>query len=82
MNLKNSNQTKEGKQREGWDSKKLSDEASQKDGDEIQREMRRGDESKGNPDDRDIVGSVDKNETAHGREEAKNDKERKANVNG
>lgn len=82
MNSKNSNQTEAGKKRDGWDSEKLSDEASQKDGDEIQREMRRGDESKGNPDDRDIAGSVDTSETAHGREEAKNDKERKANVNG
>ena len=82
MNSKNSNQTEEGKKREGWDSKKLSDEASQKDGDEIQREMRRGDESEGSPDDRDVAGSVDSNETAHGREEAKNDNKEKANANG
>ena len=82
MNKKNSNQGTEGKKREGWDSKKLADEASQKDGDEIQRQILRGDESKGNADERDVVGSIDKNETPHGREEAKNDKKGKANANG
>jgi hypothetical protein len=68
--------------REGWDVQKLADEASQKDVDEIQRETLRGDETKGDADERDIVGKVDSNETWQGREEAKNDTKGKANTNG
>lgn len=82
MSNEANNQFSDSKKREGWDSEDLSEEASQKDEDEIKRQMNRGDESKGNPDDRDEVGAVDTDETAHGREEAKNDKEGKANVNG
>lgn len=69
-------------QSEGWDIKKLSDEASQKEADEVQREVLRGDETKGDADDRDVAGSADSNETPHGREEAKNDVKGKANANG
>jgi len=69
-------------QREGWDVDQLADEASQQDVNEIQRQMLRGDETKGNPNDRDIAGAVDPNETAQGREEAKNDIKGKANANG
>ena len=68
--------------REGWDVQKLADEASQKNVDEIQRETLRGDETKGDADERDIVGNVDTNETWQGREEAKNDQKGKANRNG
>jgi len=68
--------------REGWDVQKLADEASQKNIDEIQRETLRGDETKGNADDRDNAGNVESNETPQGREEAKNDVKNKANVNG
>jgi hypothetical protein len=68
--------------REGWDVQKLANEASQKDGDEIQRQTLRGDETKGNPDNRDNAGSVDSGETPHGREEAKNDAKGKENING
>jgi hypothetical protein len=68
--------------REGWNVEKLGDEASQKNTDEIQREMLRGDETKGDPNERDIIGNVDRNETAQGREEAKNDVKNKANANG
>ena len=68
--------------REGWDVEKLGDEASQKNTDEIQRETLRGDETEGDPNERDIVGSVDRNETWQGREEAKNDTQGKANANG
>lgn len=69
-------------EREGWNIEKLSEEASQKDEDEIQRQTLRGDETKGNPDNRDVVGGVDADETPHGREEAKNDVKGKANANG
>ncbi len=65
--------------RQGWDIKKLSEEASQKDDDEIQRQTLRGDETKGNPDDRDIAGSVKSDETPQGREEAKNEAKGKTN---
>ena len=68
--------------REGWDVDKLGDEASQKNTDEIQRETLRGDETEGDANERDIVGNVPTNETWQGREEAKNDKEGKANANG
>ncbi len=68
--------------REDWDVQKLADEASQKNIDEIQRETLRGDETKGDADERDIVGNVDRNETWQGREEAKNDTKGKANANG
>ena len=68
--------------REGWNIDKVADEASQKDEDEIQRQTLRGDESKGNPDNRDHAGSVDSDDTPQGREEAKNDLVDKANANG
>jgi hypothetical protein len=68
--------------REGWNIKKMADEASQKDEDEIQRQTLRGDETKGNPDNRDNAGTVGSNETPQGREESKNDVPGKANVNG
>ena len=67
---------------EDWNIKKLADEASQKDEDEIQRQTLRGDETKGNPDNRDNAGSVQSDETPQGREESKNDVAGKANVNG
>ena len=65
-----------------WKIKKLADEASLKDKDEIQRQILRGDETKGNPDNRDNAGTVTSNETPHGREETKNDAPNKANTNG
>jgi hypothetical protein len=68
--------------REGWGVQKLADEASQKDVDEIQREILRGDETRGSADDRDNAGNVNKNDTWQGREEAKNDLKDKANTNG
>ena len=69
-------------ERENWNVDQLADEASQKDVNEFQRQILRGDETKGNPNERDHAGSVDPNETAQGREEAKNDVKGKANVNG
>jgi len=68
--------------REGWNVRKLADEASQKDEDEIQRQTLRGDETKGNPNNRDNAGSVKSDETPQGREEAKNDAKVRANTNG
>lgn len=71
-----------GEQKEGWQLQQVANEASQKDEDEIQRQALRGDETKGNPDNRDNAGNVDSNETPQGREEAKNDVKGKANTNG
>lgn len=65
-----------------WSPDKLGDEASLKDEDDIRREFLRGDESKGDPDERDNAGSAGSDETPQGREEAKNDKKGVANVNG
>ena len=68
--------------REEWKVGELAEQASLMDVDEIQREILRGDETVGDPDERDYAGRVDSNETAQGREEAKNDVKGKANVNG
>lgn len=69
----------------GWnreDIKDITDEASHRDSDGVLRQTLRGDETKGSPDDRDIAGAVASQNTPHGREETKNDKAGKANVNG
>ena len=62
--------------------KDITDEASHRDADGILRQTLRGDESKGNPDDRDVAGATDFEDTPHGREETKNDKAGAANQNG
>lgn len=56
---------------EDWSVKDIADESTNLPSDELQRQMLRGDETKGKADDRDIVGGVEKNETPQGREEAK-----------
>ncbi len=58
--------------RDGWSADKVSEEASNKEPDEIYRQIARGDETKGDADERDIAGSPDACDTPHGREEAKN----------
>jgi hypothetical protein len=50
--------------------------------DEVHRQVRREDETKGDPNSRDAAGGPDPNETPHGREESKVDKPGAANVNG
>jgi len=50
--------------------------------DEVHRQMRRGDESKGDPDARDVAGGPNPNQTPQGREESKNDRPGVANDNG
>ena len=57
--------------KQGWQSEKIVEEASSRQSDEITREILRGDETEGNPDERDIAGSVSSNETPQGREETK-----------
>lgn len=75
---------KEGKEklenveRQDWNAGKVAEEAANKEDDEIMRQMLRGDETEGNPDERDVVGTVDSDETPHGSEEArKNNTEKK-----
>ena len=58
-------------EKQGWQSKEIVEEAANQQSDEITREILRGDETKGNADERDIAGSVSSNETPHGREETK-----------
>lgn len=58
-------------EREGWKSNKITREGSNTDPDENVRELLRGDESKGEPDERDIVGAPDSSDTPHGRQEDK-----------
>ncbi len=69
-------------QRDEWSVKELADEASQIDENEIQRQLRRGDETKGDAEERDIAGRSASRDTPQGREEAKNDIKGKANTNG
>jgi len=62
--------------REGWSVEQVTDEATNKSSDETLRQILRGDETKGNPDDRDIIGGVNSKDTPQGREEAKKDETR------
>lgn len=57
--------------RDGWNAEELSQQATNKEPDEVTREIARGDETKGDADERDIAGAPEKNETPHGREETK-----------
>jgi hypothetical protein len=49
--------------REGWNADDLGDESGYQDSTEFARQLIRGDESKGSPDDRDIAGVTALNET-------------------
>jgi hypothetical protein len=60
----------------------ITDEASHRDPDGILRQTLRGDETKGDPNNRDVAGATDFEDTPHGREETKNDKAGAANQNG
>jgi hypothetical protein len=62
--------------REGWNIEQITDEATNKSSDETLRQVLRGDETKGNADDRDIIGGVNSEDTPHGREEAKKNETR------
>jgi hypothetical protein len=62
--------------------KDITDEASHRDADGVLRQTLRGDETKGDPDERDVAGATDFEDTPQGREETKNDKAGAANQNG
>lgn len=58
--------------RDGWSAEKVSEEAANKEPDEVTREMARGEEeNKSEADDRDVAGGAKRDETPHGREETK-----------
>lgn len=59
----------------------IADQASKPDLDQIYRQPLRGDETKGDPDDRDIAGATDHDDTPHGREERKHQVEKEAENN-
>lgn len=52
------------------------EQSSRPEADSIVRQMLRGDETAGDPDDRDLAGAVGYDDTPHGRENRKNDVER------
>lgn len=64
------------------DIKDITDEASHRDADGVLRQTLRKDETKGDPNDRDVAGASEFEDTPHGREETKNDVKGAANVNG
>lgn len=57
--------------REDWSAENISEESANDQSDEILRKVLRGDESKGDPDERDVAGAVESADTPHGREEIK-----------
>ena len=61
--------------RDNWDAKNLVKESSSEDSDETVRKVLRGNESQGNPDNRDIAGAVNPNETPQRSEENKHQAE-------
>lgn len=65
-----------------WDADELGEQASKLDEDEIRRQIRRGDETRGDADSRDAAGAPDTIDTPRGREESKNDEPGAANQNG
>lgn len=60
-------------EREEWNNKDLGKESVNQTNEETLRQILRGDEQKGNPNERDVTGYASINETPQGREEAKHD---------
>lgn len=58
-------------ERDGWKAEKIVEESANKNSDDTVREILRGDETEGNPNERDIAGSPESEDTPHGREEEK-----------
>ncbi|HTK36856.1 MAG TPA: hypothetical protein VL325_00060 [Pyrinomonadaceae bacterium] len=70
---------------QGWtkeDIEEITDQASNRDADGVLRQALRGDETKGDPNERDVSGAPEHKDTAYGREETKQDKKGAANING
>lgn len=62
-------------------SREIADQASQPDRDQIKRQPLRGDETKGDPDERDVAGAIDHEDTPHGWEERKHQVSEEAKQN-
>jgi hypothetical protein len=60
----------------------ISEQASKPDHEQIYRQTRRGDETVGDPDERDVAGAIDHEDTPHGWEERKHQVEKEAEDNG
>lgn len=60
----------------------IAEQASKPDYDQIHRQSRRGDETEGDPDARDVAGAIDHEDTPHGWEERKHQVEREAEGDG
>ena len=65
--------------RETWNAEHLVEQSSSEGSDETVRKVLRGDETKGDADDRDVAGTVDSRETPQGSEENKHQAEVKKN---
>ena len=60
----------------------IAEQASKPDHEQIQRQTRRGDETKGDPDERDVAGAIDFEDTPHGWEERKHQVQQEAEGDG
>lgn len=58
-------------ERDNWSAKNISEEAANESSDDTVRKMLRGDETKGDANERDIAGGVESADTPQGSEEAK-----------
>ena len=56
----------------------IAEQASKPDHEQIHRQTRRGDETKGDPDERDVAGAIDFEDTPHGWEERKHQVQQEA----
>jgi hypothetical protein len=82
MGKSNEDVINEGGRPEESEIEDITNEASLADSDTILRQTLRGDETKGDPNDRDHVGATRFEDTPHGREETKNENAGAANQNG
>jgi len=60
--------TKEDVKKEGWSAEELGEQSSYEGTTEISRRLRRGDETRGDPNARDVAGVLPEKDTPHGRE--------------
>lgn len=63
-----SDREEDGPKREGWTAEDLGEESAYEGSTEISRRLRRGDESVGDPDKRDVAGATPKEDMPHERE--------------
>ncbi|MGI8555274.1 MAG: hypothetical protein ACR2LT_02815 [Pyrinomonadaceae bacterium] len=57
--------------RDNWNAEKLAEESANEESDDIVRKVLRGNAARGNPNDRDVAGAPDSEDTPQGREENK-----------